>query len=112
MHRGEVLDRAGDANCFSSSRIDRKGQGAVGKGVGDGTMGDAKSVDHVRPNGHAANTLVRPTLQHIEPQPLAEGIIVHHLGHNRVKVLLAHCSNLNQMHLKCSNGSRHSLQEK
>ena len=86
----EMLDGAGDTHRMTPLGIDGKGQCAVGQGIGDGAVGDAKPIDHVFADGHAACAFAWRAFHHLDAQPLAHLVGFHHSGHNGVHHILAH----------------------
>ena len=90
LHGGEVLDGAGHADGVLTLRVDGKGQRAVGQSVRDGPVGDPKPIDHFLAHRHAAGAHAGAALQHLDPEPLAHGVAVHHLLDNRMQGRFAH----------------------
>ena len=87
---GAKWDGARHADGVFPLGIHGKRERAVGQRVCDGAVGDPKPVDHVLAHCHAAKARTRSALHHLDTQPLAEGVLVHHLGHYGVHVGVAH----------------------
>ena len=87
---GQMLDGARDADSMPPLGVHRKGEGAVGEGIGDGAVGDSKPVDHVFSHLEAASAHAWRTLQNLNAQPLTHGVCGHHAFDDGVHVGITH----------------------